>query len=368
MKLFSPSQERRELARDAVSMRRGDMETTSTRWLAHVIAAAGDGVVVTDEDGRIILFNAAAEDLFGYPAEEVLGRRVEVLLPKRDRRAHREWVRSLLETRKPARRAIGQLREIVALRKGRVEAPVEVMLSRASFGNTAMLVALVRDVSERKKAEEQQRLLTAELSQRVRNILAVVQSIAAQGLRTSSSPEHFVKAFNGRLTALARAHDLLARKEEGIRLDVLIAEQVRPGAPGEEERIAIHGPPVALLPESALSLALTFHELATNAAKHGALSVPEGHVEIEWWREERWDDRYLVLEWRELDAPRCSGPRRAVSGAGSSSTAWHTSLAVLPDWSSGPRASAAGSSFRSMPTPRDLSWINWRAARLRYLR
>jgi PAS domain S-box-containing protein len=237
------------------------METTSTCWLAHVIAAAGDGVVVTDEDGRIILFNAAAEDLFGYPAEEVLGRRVEVLLPKRDRRAHREWVRSLLETRKPARRAIGQLREIVALRKGRVEAPVEVMLSRASFGNPAMLVALVRDVSERKKAEEQQRLLTAELSQRVRNILAVVQSIAAQGLRTSSSPEHFVKAFNGRLTALARAHDLLARKEEGIRLDVLIAEQVRPGAPGEEERIAIHGPPVALLPESALSLALTFHEL-----------------------------------------------------------------------------------------------------------
>jgi PAS domain S-box-containing protein len=177
------------------------METTSTRWLAHVIAAAGDGLVVTDEDGRIILFNTAAETLFGYPAEAVLGRRVEVLLPKRDRRAHREWVRSLLETRKPARPAMGQLREIIALRKGRVEAPVEVMLSRASFGNRAMLVALVRDASERNRAEEQQRLLTAELSHRVRNVLAVVQSIAAQGLQTSGSPERFDTEVMGRYRA-----------------------------------------------------------------------------------------------------------------------------------------------------------------------
>lgn len=292
------------------------MEGNPTSWLARILARTGDGLVVTDEAGRIILFNTAAEALFGYSAEEVLGRRVEILMPKRFRRAHREWVRSFAEDRKSARRTMGQLREIVALRKGRVEVPVEVMLSGESFGDGAMLIALVRDVSERKRAEEQQRLLAGELGHQVRNILAVVQSIARQSLHTSSSPEHFVEAFNGRLTALARAHDVLAQgNKEGKRLDALIAEQVRPGTSGEEDRVAIHGPSVALSPEAALSLALTFHELATNAAKYGALSVPDGHIEVEWRREERWDGRYLVLEWTELGGPAVHSPDKRGFGS-----------------------------------------------------
>lgn len=79
------------------------MEANPTSWLAHILACVGDGLVVTDESGRITLYNATAEPLFGYSAEEVLGRRVEVLIPERYRRAHREWVRSCAEGRNPAR-------------------------------------------------------------------------------------------------------------------------------------------------------------------------------------------------------------------------------------------------------------------------
>ena len=134
---------------------------------------------------------------------------------------------------------------------------------------------------EAKRAERQERLLVEELSHRVKNTLATAQSLATQTLRKSASPERFAAAFSGRLAALAKAHTLLANDGwTGAGLHDLIREQLAAYRAADDASVTIQGDDVALEPSAALALGLTLHELATNAAKHGALASPSGSIEI----------------------------------------------------------------------------------------
>ncbi|WP_431271765.1 sensor histidine kinase [Dankookia sp. P2] len=161
------------------------------------------------------------------------------------------------------------------------------------------------------------RLLLAELNHRVRNALAAVQSVAAQTARVASDPRTFWEAFAGRLRAMARAHDMLAGRgwPEGVELRSLIEAELAPylhaaGPVGPSAEI--DGPSVQLRPATAVALALALHELATNAARHGALSVPTGLVRVHWSCIEtsrssesthKASTRSLRLEWRESGGP-----------------------------------------------------------------
>ena len=167
------------------------------------------------------------------------------------------------------------------------------------------LHAIARDVTERRRAEERQRLLVNELNHRVKNTLALVQGLALQSFREGRDPAKARAAFQERLTALAAAHDLLTRESwEGATLAQL-AEEAIGHHNSQEERIAFGGPDILLSPKAAVSLVMALHELGTNAAKYGALSTPEGRVRLGW---EVSDGDRLRLEWRERGGPPVERP------------------------------------------------------------
>jgi PAS domain S-box-containing protein len=160
------------------------------------------------------------------------------------------------------------------------------------------------DITERKNAEERQNLLVREVDHRARNALAVVQSIVR--LTRAESKEAYMAAVEGRITALARAHVLLSDSRwEGASLSKLLDEELTPYRRSDTDRIAISGPEVFLLPATAQILALTIHELATNAAKYGALSTPAGRVRLSW---QHGRDN-LVFQWVETNGPAVDKPR-----------------------------------------------------------
>jgi PAS domain S-box-containing protein len=164
---------------------------------------------------------------------------------------------------------------------------------------------------EAKRAERQERLLLEELSHRVKNTLATAQSLATQTLRKNASPKRFAAAFSGRLAALARAHSLLANAGwTGVGLHELIRAELAAEAAPEGANVTIGGDDVALEPSAALALALTLHELARNAAKHGALASPAGSIQIGVQVRTRGDGRRLVLTWDERGGPPLTAPPR----------------------------------------------------------
>jgi PAS domain S-box-containing protein len=161
-----------------------------------------------------------------------------------------------------------------------------------------------QDVTGEREAAERQRRLARELDHRVKNVLAVVQAIASQTVRASGSLEGFAEAFEGRLGALARAHGLLTSTGwAGADLRGLAEQTLEPYLDGAAE-VAVGGPSLALPPRRAVAVAMVLHELATNAAKHGALSVPGGRVAVGWEvGEGEGGARRVRLAWEEAGGP-----------------------------------------------------------------
>jgi two-component system CheB/CheR fusion protein len=158
-----------------------------------------------------------------------------------------------------------------------------------------------QDITERKNWEKRQAMLLRELSHRVKNSLAVVQSVARQTLRASRDPRSFVEAFEGRIRSLAASHSLLTEADwGGARLDTIIHRQVAAMVNDDDGRLRIQGPDLLVSAEMATQLGLVLHELATNATKHGAFSVPGGAVDIVW----SVTKGKLRLVWREHGGPR----------------------------------------------------------------
>jgi two-component sensor histidine kinase/CheY-like chemotaxis protein len=179
---------------------------------------------------------------------------------------------------------------------------------RDAAGAVVGAIAVVQDIDERKRAEETQRLLVAELNHRVKNTLANVQAIAQQMLRRTKDPEQFVTGFSGRIQSLSRVHTMLSSTTwRGVDLRDLIHDQLLAGAV-DETRIAAWGPPVHLEAQLALHAALMLHELGTNAVKYGALSATKGIVTIMW----SVADEVLRLRWEERGGPVAGARRSAV--------------------------------------------------------
>lgn len=182
-------------------------------------------------------------------------------------------------------------------------------LARDGNGKVLRLLGTVHDISERKVAEERQKLLNEELGHRMKNTLALVQAIASQTLR-SASDRKAVHAFNQRVMALSHAHEVLLQQSwSAADMRDVVTGVLR--LHGEANRFTIEGESFNLGPKAALSLSLLLHELATNAIKYGALSVPEGHVAIAWSRR----DADLQLTWTEQGGPPAREPE--TSGLGS---------------------------------------------------
>lgn len=176
-------------------------------------------------------------------------------------------------------------------------------------GGDGTAYGILFDVTERRAAERQQRLIMRELHHRVKNSLASVQSIVNFTLRTSESKEAFAESIRRRIRSLAISHTLLTDNDwSGIRLRSIILSELQPYDP---TRVVLKGPDLQLPAEMALSFALAVHEMTTNAAKYGALSVPDGRVTVEWSREAR----TLHFNWIESDGPTVQPPRRRGFGS-----------------------------------------------------
>jgi PAS domain S-box-containing protein len=173
-------------------------------------------------------------------------------------------------------------------------------------------IVTLTDITERKHAEEQQATIAAELNHRFKNMLSLVQSLAAQTVRSSETLENFNDAFSGRLQALASAHDLLMQtRPSGIGLSELVTSILAPFR-SRDERIKASGSQIALPADAVVLLAMALHELTTNAVKYGALSNASGHIDINWRLVER-NESQVELTWQESGGPTV---RRRAAGFG----------------------------------------------------
>jgi len=262
------------------------------------------------DDDRIIAWNRGSEELYGYSRDEAMGRRKNEMLGtvvsgssfadlKSRLLASKSWTGELLHKTKDGRTLT-----------------VESRLETETFGDEHLVLETARDVTDRKRWEQRQHLLLRELSHRVRNTLTVVQAIAHQTLRGTKSTQEFVERFDGRLAALAGAHNLLIDSHWiGADFEALVREQLAPYMGDSKRRVVVNGPSVVLPADIATPFGLVLHELATNASKHGALSKAGGTVELRWRRGGN-AHRDLEVIWRERGGPPVKKPGKP--GLGSS--------------------------------------------------
>lgn len=187
---------------------------------------------------------------------------------------------------------------------------------RDAQGRPRLFLGINIDVTEEQSSTQRTKLLLRELNHRVKNTLAMLQSLARQTLRTTSDPQQFMTAFAGRLQAISEAHGLLSDHEWGeIHLSALLLKQLTPHVRDYEKQVEIHKDEILLGPDQAVGLGLVLHELATNAAKYGSLSARNGKVVITARRVVEDERKVLNLTWTELGGPAAEPPTRRGFGS-----------------------------------------------------
>jgi PAS domain S-box-containing protein len=179
-------------------------------------------------------------------------------------------------------------------------------------GSPRRVIGINLDVTERKRSEEHQRTLIAELDHRVKNVLATVVAIVAQTQEGHGPSSDFTAALDRRIKALAQTHELLSQSRwSGVSLRDIARRELAPYKAGNVE---IGGPHVTLTAEAAQAIAMALHELTTNAAKYGALSHPRGRVQLRWWWLRNGSSGRLAIKWLEMDGPAVQAPHRTGYG------------------------------------------------------
>ena len=266
----------------------------------HIVDGAREYAILTmDAERQITSWNSGAERLLGYRTEEILGRSADLFFIPEDRAAQAP----ALEMQGAIERGRSANERWHMRRNGSRFWGSGVMFSMED-GEQRGFLKMFRDRTEERRAEDRRMLLINELNHRVKNTLATVQSIAAQTLRAGCDPD-IRRTFEDRLLALAEAHDLLTKENWGSAGLLDIARvALRPHLARNSTRVSIQGPNLRLAPNMAVSLCIAFHELATNAARHGALSADTGHVDLTW----RIQGGRLLVRWREMGGPPVRPP------------------------------------------------------------
>jgi PAS domain S-box-containing protein len=288
----------------------------SEQRLAATYAHAAIGIAEVDENGKLLRVNETTCAITGYSRDELLRMSVSDVTHPDDRQSDRDQLHA-----QATGQGGGYVFEKRIIRKGGSVIWIDVRSStvRDAAGRFLYGIRVVQDITERKNAEMRQKLLLDELNHRVKNTLATVQSLAMQTLRGAGSPDQFRRTFEARVIALSKAHNLLTtRNWEGVDIEEIVKEQLEPYA-ADPARLVLFGDSVKLTPRAALTLSMVVHELATNAAKYGALSTPHGRVEVRWSV-----DRTVAtadspgvarLTWAESGGPRVTPPARPGFGS-----------------------------------------------------
>ncbi len=288
----------------------------SERHIRELLEALPAAIYTTDAAGRITYYNQAAVEFSGR--RPILG--------------SDEWCVSWrLFTPDGSPLPHDQCPMAVALKDGRAIRGEEALAERPdgtrvpfipfptplrdASGKVIGAVNMLVDITERKQAEEHQRVLIDELNHRVKNTLATVQSIAAQTIRTSPDIRTFSENFEPRLLALSRAHELLTRRAwTGVNLRDIVCQELEPYDDGSATRVLLEGHDLTLEPRVGLALSLVLHELTTNAAKYGALSTEQGLVTVRWSASESGHPDVLRIDWIESGGPAVPPPAKRSFG------------------------------------------------------
>jgi PAS domain S-box-containing protein len=256
-------------------------------------------IYMLDPEGHITSWNAGAEYIEGYREEEIIGQHFSRFYTPEDQQSGLPT-----DALKQARQTGRYEAEGSRVRKDgrRFWASVVVNPIFSEEGALIGFAKIVRDITERKQAEQHQELLVAELDHRVKNILAQVAVVAVSTRQGSHSIDGFLRSLDGRIQSMAAAHTLLSKSGwQNVGLDALVRNQLAPYA--TDTNVTISGTDIMLTAAEAQAVAKVLHELVTNAAKHGALSIPGGHVSVNWDRKPNGDGADLSLVWQERDGP-----------------------------------------------------------------
>jgi two-component system CheB/CheR fusion protein len=279
--------------------------------LGAIIESSDDAIVSKDLKGIITSWNRGAERLFGYAADEVVGQSITILIPPE--RLDEETM--VLDRIRRGERIDHY--ETVRRRKDGTAVDISLTVSpvRDAFGRIVGASKIARDITERRRAQEQQELLVGEIKHRIKNTLATVQAIAMQTLRSASADER--SAFIARLHALANAHDLLTLESwNRAPLRDVVGRVLQPFQEKHRERFLIEGHgDLWLSANRSVLLALVLHELATNAVKYGALSNGSGRVRVGWEVVPNGQPGRMLLTWQESGGPPVKPPEHKGFGS-----------------------------------------------------
>jgi two-component system, chemotaxis family, CheB/CheR fusion protein len=278
------------------------------KHLRKIYDAVREPLVVLDDDLRVRSANASFYGIFNLVPADAEGHPIYEL-------GNGEWDVPELRERLPEVFSTARPLERLELECDFVGLGRRTMLLNARpLDGTDMILVGIEDITERRHWEERQKLLLAELSHRIKNMLATVHSIASQTARNAASVSSFTETFSGRLQALGRAHGLLTGSNwTGAPLGDLVREALQAYG-SAAERIRVEGDDFDLEPSAALMLSMIIYELATNAAKHGALSSASGRVEVAWQLVRSEFGPALRLTWQEQGGPPVTPPARAGFG------------------------------------------------------
>jgi PAS domain S-box-containing protein len=285
------------------------------------------GAAILNARGTVLYCNLSLANLLKVPHERLIGSCLHGFIATSEQASYHALLRDGL--------AWTSRGEINLQRSDGAPLPVYLTLSALSAGTGATVGILVTDLTAQKQyaqlitvnqalresearlreADKRRALLINELNHRVKNTLAVVQSLAHQTMRGSKSPEDMRSAFAARLAAFSKAHDLLSRNFwEGADFSEIVAEAISPYRDDSQSRFEVRGPHIRLRPTAVLTLSLALHELATNSAKYGALSDGAGGVELSWGFNEDIPKRFK-LRWTERGGPPVETPQKRGFGS-----------------------------------------------------
>ena len=273
---------------------------TNEQRLAAIINQATAGVVETDLDGRFTLTNPLFCEIVGRTASELAEMRMLDITHPDDRAQSRILFDRLLVDGRPFASEKRYLRP----NGSAIWVRSTVSSVKNADGRVDRTLAVVLEITEHKRAQAHRDLLMNELAHRVKNTLATVQSIAMQTMNSSTTIEAFRTAFMARLMALSGTHNLLGVGDwHGALLRDVVLAELSPYQADENQRWTVEGGDVLLDANTALAFGMALHELTTNAAKYGALSVPTGHIDTAWRLRQTADGRRLNFTWQESGGP-----------------------------------------------------------------
>jgi PAS domain S-box-containing protein len=272
------------------------------RWLGSIVESSDDAIIGKNLDDIITSWNSGAERVFGYTAEEAIGRPITIVIPE-DRQGEEREILARIRRGEHVHHY-----ETVRRRKDGRLVDISLTVSPVKDVQDAIVGVskIARDVTERKRNDEHIAILAREAEHRTKNILATVQ--ATVNLSHSDTANDLKGAIEGRIQALTNVHSLFVESRwDGAELSSIVTQELAPYLGSRDPRAQIDGPHVRLPTNTAQAIAMTLHELATNAVKYGCLSVPEGHLCVKWAHA---TDGQLTLDWIESGGPPTKEPTR----------------------------------------------------------